>query len=221
MSVALLISIICLSASPTTYAYPSSHMLDVPYHAQETDYYCTVAAVQMALQYISNIMISQPELAKEMSTVATTGTRIDMATTPFERRNFTLVQSIHTTLEVLKQQNAQGYVTIINIWADVTHQKGHSVLVIGYNATGLFVNDPWPYNLGFISNDLLANLWSYYQEWALEIPYPNAIPQISLLGGPTITIPYLNVVLDLTPLIIISGIALVVTVLVVRSYQES
>lgn len=159
-------------------------MLDVPYHAQEGGYYCCVASVQMAIQYISGDLIPQDTLAQELKTNPKEGTYINMIAEPFHLRGYPLVSEMHTTLNELEKQNSQGYVSIIATWSDLSRTNGHCVLVVGYNATGIFVNDPWPTwgrgEKAFISSKLLSNLWPYSDDWALEILYKSRVYPLTL-----------------------------------------
>ena len=168
------------------YAIPSSNLLDVPYHAQETSYFCGPASVQMAIEYISGVVISQETLAAESKTDPVKGeTHANMTRVPFDKRGYVNVLEAHTTIDVLKEQNSRGYVSIVLIWSNMSHKFGHYVVIVGYNATGIFVNDPWPSywdqpvsrktgKNAFISNQLLADLWTRFNQWSLEVPYPAA-----------------------------------------------
>jgi hypothetical protein len=186
----LIVSTISLLGCQQAHAIPSSNMLQVPYYAQETGYYCGVASVQMAIQYISGDVIPQDTLAKELKTTKE-GTWANMMSKPFRLRAYPLVWEAHTTLDELKKQNSQGYVSIMVIWWDTDHKYGHYVVVVGYNATGIFVNDPWPSNRtqplsrttgerAFISDKLLSNLWTRQEKWALEIRYESGIYAVTL-----------------------------------------
>lgn len=133
-------------------------------------------------------MITQKQLAAEMGTTSA-GTKSAGAVVPFINRGYNLVHSVRpATLDNLKDWNSQGYVSIISIWFDTGHGDGHSIVVTGYNETGLIVNDPYPPkgfphlkpqplgrssgNNVFISNQLLADLWTHESQYAMMIPYP-------------------------------------------------
>lgn len=170
------------------YAAPSANMLVVPYHSQDLDYYCGPASVQMVIEYVSGNVIPQDTLAAELKTdpvkesTSTNNMRI-----PFDRRGYGSVREEHAALSVLKEQNSRGYLSILLIWSDTNHKYGHYVVVIGYNESGIFVNDPWPSywdqpvsrktgKSAFVSDQLLADLWTKYHQWVLEIPYPAHTP---------------------------------------------
>jgi hypothetical protein len=169
-------------------AIPTSHMLSVPYHSQINDYYCDPAVVQMALQYISGKLVSQDILAAEIGTTPD-NTPLENMTVPFYLRGFSNVQITHSNLSELKTLNANGFLSIILIYFDITDHDPddtHFVLVVGYNESGIFVHDPWPPAWGepdsrdsgpyaFIPNDQLNDIWSYDQQWTLEIPYSSLV----------------------------------------------
>jgi hypothetical protein len=164
-------------------AIPSSGYISVTYRRQETYYYCGPAVVQMALDYLGTALPSQDQLAAEMQTDIVEGvTYTDMMSVPFTNRNFSKVYAGTLDLDELKENNANGYLTIILIYFDTTHEYQHYVLVIGYNASGVFVHDPWPVAWGspegrtggenaFISNELLTELWACSSHWGLVIPH--------------------------------------------------
>jgi len=195
-SFAVLVCVCCVLSCRQVYAIPSSNMLQVPYHAQEGDIWCAPAAIQMAIEYISGEKVPQAVLAKEMDTgPACGGTCLDNMSLPFLNRDYVQVSDLqggfHTTLDELKELNSQGYVSIINIHFDTDHKSGHNVVVIGYNTAGIIVHDPVPTSWGqpdsrktgpnaFISNDLLSDLWSRHDQWALKIRYTyRSIPEFS------------------------------------------
>jgi len=187
-SIAIL-SLIVSTPSPIqcrqAYAIPSANTLDVPYRAQQTNYYCGPASVQMGFEYLWNIsVIPQDLLATEMKTDPVKGvTYTSMMHVPFANRGYMSARERrYVTSDELKTQNSLGFISILLIWSDTDHKYGHYVVVIGYNATGIFVNDPWPTHWSqprsrktgknaFISDPLLADLWTNYNQWVLEIPY--------------------------------------------------
>jgi len=168
---------------PKAYAIPESSMLAVSYHAQETDYYCGPCSVQMVLEYITGDLTAQRVLAGEMGTTAENqGTNTNMMPTSFRNRGYSARERRRASVIDLKELNAEGYGTIINIHFDTDHKNGHYIVVVGYNETGIFVNDPWPTrwkqpvsrrtgNNAYLSFSLLINLWIRREYWMIEIPY--------------------------------------------------
>jgi hypothetical protein len=140
----------------------------------------------MALEYISGNVISQNVLGVEMKTDPNAGgTYNSNMVIPFNTRGYNRVRLMHgVTLDNLKEWNSQGFVSILNIWMDTGHYGGHAVVVTGYyDDKGIIVNDPYPtfgraQPLGripgkdaFISNQLLADLWSVNNHATIMIPY--------------------------------------------------
>jgi hypothetical protein len=138
----------------------------------------------MALSYLVTDLPSQDQLAAEMQTDPAEGvTYTDMMRVPFSNRGFSGVYENVLSLDELKEHNAKGFLTIILIYFDTDHENQHYVLVVGYNASGMFVHDPWPVSWGqpegrtggenaFISNDVLSDLWACDpSNWGLVIPY--------------------------------------------------
>jgi len=154
-------------------------MLKVPYHSQfetgakNNEIFCGPAAVEMALEYISGRAVPQTILAAEMNTgPQCEGTCGNMMPIPFHSRGYTLVKVIHSDLNTLKELNAQGYVSIINIHGDASHTFGHYVVVVGYDPNGIFVNDPGRRRPGsYIPNTILSDRWTRHNHWLLQIPY--------------------------------------------------
>lgn len=188
--------VFCFIPREQVYAVPSSNLLDVPYHAQEKDYYCGDASVQMAIEYVSGKVIPQNTLAVALHTNRNGGTYIDDMASPFRIYRFPLTHESHTTLDGLKEQNLEGHVSILLISFDTDHKDGHYVVVIGYNESGVIVNDPWPTSWdqptsrrtgehAFIPNKLLADLWTHSgpgnePHLTLIIPYPSYFEYVKI-----------------------------------------
>ena len=177
-----------------TRAAPSAHQIVVTYREQEMVYYCGPAVVQMALSCLTVELPSQVQLATEMETDPVEGvTYTDMMHHPFSSRGFPRVYDGTLSLEDLKENNAEGHLAIILIYFDADRESQHYVLVVGYNASGLFVHDPWPAAWGqpvgracgenaFASDELLEVLWNCEpSQWGLVIPYPEEPNMLVLL----------------------------------------
>lgn len=165
-------------------AFPPSNHISVDYLPQENGYYCGPAVVQMVLSYVAVDYPSQSQLATEMETDPIEGvTYTNMMRTPFENREFSETHENTLQLDDLKENNNNGFLTIILIYFNATHEYQHYVVVIGYNATGISIHDPWPITWDqpegrttgadtFIPNTQLADLWdSEPSHWGLVIPY--------------------------------------------------
>ena len=176
--------VISTSAPYPTKGISSSNFISVTYFAQKTRYYCGPAAVQMAFSNLLDTFPSQDELATEMETDVQAGvTYTDKMRKAFDNRGFTQVYEDELNLDELKTLNSNGYLVIILIYFDSTHNYQHYVLVIGYDSNAIYVHDPWPTSFGqpqgrttganvSISEELLSDLWSCQpSNWGLVIPY--------------------------------------------------
>ena len=160
-----------------------SIILDVPYHDQQTSYYCGPASVMMVLDYTANFDYSQDELSQELSTDKELGiTYTSLMDEPFIHRDLTDIHDGRMSLKQLKNQINQGYAPILLIWFDDKHETGHYVVAVGYNDTGVFINDPWPSQWSkpegretgchvFLSYEKLLDLWSIRHNWAMTVAY--------------------------------------------------
>ncbi|MCW4013137.1 MAG: C39 family peptidase [Candidatus Bathyarchaeota archaeon] len=155
-----------------------SCLLAVPYHDQETRYYCGPASVSMVIEYTSGEALSQDTLSDELETV--TGTHSAYMDDPFYDRDFSIIQQEFMSLFRLKKRIASGYAPILLIWFDETCEEAHYVVAVGYNETGVFINDPWPTKWGppvgrdtgpyvYLSNETLSKLWAASNNWALTV----------------------------------------------------
>lgn len=185
----LLITLLSYSLISTSLPYPangipSSNFISVTYLAQETSYYCGPAVVQIALSYLLDSFPSQDELATEIETDAEAGvTHTNKMRKTFDNRGFTQVFEDKLNLDELKTLNFNGYLVIILIYFDITHEYQHYVLVIGYDNNTIYVHDPWSTSWrqpqgrtsganASISEELLNDLWSCQpSNWGLVIPY--------------------------------------------------
>jgi hypothetical protein len=101
----------------------------------------------------------------------------------FDSRGYTQVYNGSLSAVSLKDMNSDGFLVIILIYFDETHEYQHYVLVVGYDSYGIYVHDPWPTSWRppegrvtgrnvSISNEMLSDLWSCQpSSWGLVIPY--------------------------------------------------
>ena len=138
----------------------------------------------MAFSNLLDSFPSQDELATEIETDAQAEvTYTDKMRKAFDNRGFTEVYEDELNLDELKTLNSNGYLVIILIYFDSTHDYQHYVLVMGYDSNGIYVHDPWPISWRqpqsratganvSISEELLSDLWSCQpSNWGLVIPY--------------------------------------------------
>ena len=179
----VLVVLIASNFQGTKSNHAQSIILDVPYHDQQTSYYCGPASVMMVLDYTAKLDHSQDELSQELSTDKELGiTYTSLMDEPFIHRDLTDVHDGRMSLNQLKNQINQGYAPILLIWFDDKHETGHYVVAVGYNDTGVFINDPWPTQWGkpmgretgchvFLSYEKLLDLWSIRHNWAMTVAY--------------------------------------------------
>ncbi len=183
-SAILVAAFLAIATSRGALNIPANNYTQVEYKPQETSYYCGPAVVQMALWYINAETPSQSLLASEMQTDPVEGvTYTSKIAMPFKNRGLPDAREKISELDDLKENNYDDYLSIILIYFSVTHTYQHYILMIGYNATGIFIHDPWSLSSSqpagrttgadaFISNELLADLWTCEpSHWALIIHY--------------------------------------------------
>jgi len=151
------------------------------YRVQETSYSCGSASIQMVLDWLgAKPLPTQSELFTELNMSAGGYALIDMMPVPFENRGFEVEATQGLSIDELKDNIASDHPAIILIYLDNGLDYGHYVVVVGFNEGGVFVHDPFSTAYGeisrdvgqnvFISNDLLAELWSYSPgHWGLLI----------------------------------------------------
>lgn len=206
-------------------AIPSSNFISVVYCAQETDYYCGPASVQMALSYLMDSFPSQSLLAREMHTNPwLRATYTSEMRVPFDRRDLSLVFEETLDLDELKTYNSNGYPVIILIYSDTNYRYQHYVLVVGYDSNAVYVHDPWPASWSqpecrltganvSISYSLLDDLWScQLSHWGLVIPY----------SGKVISpVPQWQQYWYLLMVILVAAVFIIVLVLVIRKRSDA
>jgi hypothetical protein len=132
----------------------------------------------MVIEYTSGDALSQDTLCEELETV--TGTLNEYMDNPFLLRDFSIIHHESMSLIKLRKRIASGYAPILLIWFDETCQKAHYVVAVGYNETGVFINDPWPTTWSqpvgrdsgpyvYLGNEQLSKLWAACNNWALSV----------------------------------------------------
>jgi predicted double-glycine peptidase len=181
MIIFLTASCILINPIPVS-SIPEEIILNVPYHQQDNNYYCGPACVEMALEYLTGDIIPQKTLADQLKTdPQKLVTWTNNMPTPFTNFGYPDTrENQYSDKEELNTRSSEGLLSIILIWFDTDHQYGHYVVVIGYNATGIFVHDPWSIDWGqpqtrktgqnaYISYALLSDLWTNYYQWILKV----------------------------------------------------
>ncbi len=160
------------------------------YHVQEAQYYCGPASVQMVLDWLGGQSLpTQTALAAELGTPVGGPTLVDTMPLPFEKRDLSVEEVQGLSVAALKESVANDYPVIILMYLDNGLVYGHYVVVVGYNEGGVFVHDPYSTSYHsvnrdvganvFISDNLLATLWSYSPgHWGLVI---KSSPTVSAL----------------------------------------
>ena len=171
-------------------AVQRANSVQVKYQEQKDPYFCGQASAQMAIQMIQGRFVSQFRLQHEMSFIPGAGTRNIHMVKPFQNRGIEIVRiGLLSNLEHLRDSVDAGHYSIINIRFDESKNSGHYVLVTGYNATGFFVNDPWPESWGepvgretgenaYVDAELLGELWAFRLYWVLTVAGPGEAAEI-------------------------------------------
>jgi predicted double-glycine peptidase len=181
-------------------AIPEVHV-NVPFYYQEKDYYCGPAALQMVFSYYGE-NVSQSEIANVARTIgdplyvtytdelrragqfsnASTsgGDELPENITGYTLRSlgYAAFEAQGLSLATLENFTDQGKPLILLMWYSGLHKYGHYRVVTGYNATHVFLHDPWNKplwggayggpNIAF-NNSQFLDLWSYYDDWALYV----------------------------------------------------
>ncbi len=159
----------------------------VPYYEQRDPYFCGEASVQMVLYAVQGQSVNQFRLADEMGFIEGAGTRNFNLIKPFEERGVEILRSgPFSSQEYLRRAVDNGQFSIINIRFDEGSGSAHYVVVVGYNASGFFLNDPWPEKWGepvgrdsgrnvYVSDELLGRLWGFRLNWVLSVAGPDSV----------------------------------------------
>lgn len=174
----------------------TTHFIIVPFHYQDTDYYCGPACLEMIFDYYGED-INQSEIADvartfpyvtftdelrraaHFSNISTSkGGEMPENITGYSLRKigYAASESFNMDLTQLKSHIDQDKPLILLMWYSTTHVYGHYRVVTGYNETHVFLHDPWNNIIwgGRYGGASLAlnystflDLWSYYDNWTL------------------------------------------------------
>ena len=186
--------VVALAGMSTAFARatPSEHQISGfdggrCYHVQEAQHYCGPASVQMVLDWLGvQPLPTQTELAAELGASVSGPTVVDTMPLPFQSRGLSVEERQGLSVGELKESIANDHPVIILMYLDNGSMYGHYVVVVGYNEGGVLVHDPYSTSYGsvnrgvganvFISDNLLATLWSYSPgQWGLVIKSSPAV----------------------------------------------
>jgi len=172
--------------------------ITIPFYYQEKTYYSGPAALQMVFDYYGEA-IPQQEIAEvartfpnitypdelrragHFSNLSTSmGDEISGNITGYSLRKYGYgaFEKYGLTLHELKDAVRQGYPVIVSTWYDLSMQKSHYRVVVGYNATHIIVQDPWNKTAWAgsyggpetaIEYDTFLSLWNYSNYWGLFV----------------------------------------------------
>lgn len=158
-----------------------SAFVEVEYKQQARTLYCGPASVQIVLETILDEHVSQGTLRDEVNYVPGRGTKNTNIVKPFQSRDITVIScGPYRTQRHLRRSIENGYYSIFNIRFDQESNYGHYVVVVGFNESGFFVDDPWPEKWStpvgrhsgenaYITNELLNELWAFRRNWVLTV----------------------------------------------------
>jgi hypothetical protein len=200
-----------------------AHFIDVPFHFQDKDYYCGPACLEMVFDFYGED-ISQMEIADvartfplvtftdelrraaHFSNISTSmGAEIpDYNITGYTLRSlgYAAFEAHGMDLTQLKSYVDQDKPLILLMWYSEAHVYGHYRVVTGYNATHIFMHDPWAWsgkyggpNIAF-NYTIFSDLWSYgywalyASPWTINVSAPAYIkPETPFQINVTITYP--------------------------------
>jgi predicted double-glycine peptidase len=169
--------------------------LSVPFHFQETGYYCGPASLEMIFDFYGPD-VSQIEIAEAANTIEYEGTSLyDLVRAahfsnlgvsigkvlPWNIKGYSTRElgyaafsKYDMTLEELESLVADGYPIIVCMAYSQQFSSGHFRVVVGYNETHITLHDPWfqsPYegpNLNMTYPEFLY-LWEFSSYWGLFV----------------------------------------------------
>ncbi|MEM3612974.1 MAG: C39 family peptidase, partial [Candidatus Bathyarchaeia archaeon] len=196
-----------------------SHFIDVPFYYQVKTYYCGPSALQMVFNYFGE-NISQLEIADVARTVpyvtytdelrraahfsdmsTSMGSEMSENITGYSARKlgYAAFEMFSMTLDDLKTLIDRNFPIILLMRWVPNEPYGHYRVAVGYNATHVFLHDPWnnvlwggdyggpnlPMNYTFFNE-----MWDYSGHWGLFVSPWNVkiIAPTNLYVGQTCTV---------------------------------
>jgi len=178
-----------------------ARMLDVPFYYQDEDYYCGPACLQMVFNFHGE-NISQYEIAcvarsigdpvystftdelrraghfSNLSTSMGEGLPQNITGYTLRHLGYAAFECYDMNLSMLESYIDQGKPLVLLMWYSSRHVSGHYRVVTGYNATHVFLHDPWNKPLWggtyggpntVFNNTQFMDLWSYSSYWTLYV----------------------------------------------------
>lgn len=141
--------------------------LKVPYHKQETIYYCGPACLQMVFEFFG-LKKSQKEIAKEGKTTEKRGTpHKNMIHVVLKNRFYCYVNN-ESTLHEVKHFIDLGIPVIVN-YLEASRDEIHYAIITGYEKDYIILNDPWNGKNLKLTNNFFRERWfDYYKHHIYE-----------------------------------------------------
>lgn len=161
----------------------------IPLHHQETDYTCGPSSMLSVYRAYGLQGFTEETLANDMRTTSEDGTNSSWMANDAWSRGFFTSASTNLTVAYLREQLATyRRLTVVGYqawkWPNQTYptdwDDGHYSVVVGYNATGIFLMDPWmtPGFYGYVENERFPLMWHFYDlapvyGWGMTLWMPN------------------------------------------------
>lgn len=115
--------------------------LVVPYHRQNKEHTCGPAALRMVLSYF-NDHFKESQLARQAKTSRHRGTPRRRLAALARRKGYRVYEKTNASISLVERLINHEQPVIVN-YIEPTDNQGHYAVVIGYDAKGLFLHDPW------------------------------------------------------------------------------
>lgn len=115
--------------------------IKTPYHAQENEYYCGPACLQMVFGYFGH-PLTQKMLAEHMGAHPKTGTPNEALERCVSAQGFFSYTKTDATNEDLRDFLKQELPVIVN-FIEPSHDEGHFAVVTKLTRRTITLNDPW------------------------------------------------------------------------------